>query len=228
MTLAVKHPWIWIALFLLTAIFVFHFAASSAAAQAVQLPTFHFFTTNTTVEVPDGGDAFLGGVGRSSSGRIQRGIPGLPSRPFSSVATGRSSAAAGTSVSAQIHDLDGMDRALLSDDAGSVLANSSQPFHPPLALAQQKAVLAGSGGSNALASVAALRAQVAAEDAARQKEALENLARGRQLLAEGKSGVAKIYLQNAARHSNGDVQQQALAALQTIEQGKASSKVAGR
>ncbi len=71
MTLAVKHPWLWIALFLLTALFVFHFAASSAAAQAVQLPTFHFFTTNTTVEVPDGGEAFLGGVGRASSGRIR-------------------------------------------------------------------------------------------------------------------------------------------------------------
>ncbi len=228
MTLAVKHPWIWIALFLLTAAFVLHFAAESAAAQAVQLPTFHFFTTNTTVEVPDGGTAALGGIGSSSSGRTQRGIPGLPSRPFSNSATGRSTGAGNVSVSAQIHDFDEMERQLLGD--GSTVA-SARPFHPPLALAQQQATKIdprGAGRSNARGSVATIRAQVAAEDAAREKEAAENLARGRQLLSEGKSGVAKIYLQNAARHSSGETRQQAIAALQAIEQNKSAARVAGQ
>ncbi len=121
-----------------------------------------------------------------------------------------------------------MDRALLGDDDGAALVNSSRPFHPPLALAQQRAVSGATSGPGSTGSVAAIRAQVAAEDAAHEKEAAANLARGRQLLAEGKSGVAKIYLQNAARHSSGEIRQQALAALQLIEQGKSSGKVAGQ
>src|SRR5499427_8702463 len=87
--------------------------ARGAAGQAVQLPTFHFFTLSTTVSVPDGGDAMLGGVSRSSSGRIQRGIPGLPSQPFDNVATGRATGTSNVSASATIHDFEAMDKALL-------------------------------------------------------------------------------------------------------------------
>ncbi len=83
-----------IAVFLLAA----SFPAATANAQTVQLPTFHFFTLNTSVLVPDGGDAFLGGVNRATSGRNERGIPGLPGRPFTNTGIGGSTVASGVSV----------------------------------------------------------------------------------------------------------------------------------
>jgi hypothetical protein len=64
-----------------------------AVPSTVQLPTFHFFTSTGTVVVPDGGDAFLGGVGGSAAGRVDRGIPGLPSRPFTNSAIGSATGA---------------------------------------------------------------------------------------------------------------------------------------
>jgi hypothetical protein len=229
MTYAIRHSWFWLAMFLLIALVVLHFAASSAAAQVVQLPTFHFFTVDTTVLVPDGGDAALGGIGRSSSGRVSRGVPGLPGRPFQNIATGSSTGAGNVSVSAQIHDLDAMDRALLGDDALADSPNGS--FHTPLAIVrranQLPTINRAAGASAKPASVSALQAQAAAEDATRNAAAAAELAKGRELLAEGKAGVAKIYFQNAARHASGETQKQAIAALESLDRSK-SARVAGQ
>lgn len=52
-----------------------------AKAQTIQLPTFRIFNARTVVSVPDGGSIQLGGVNRSSSGRISRGVPGLSGVP---------------------------------------------------------------------------------------------------------------------------------------------------
>jgi hypothetical protein len=229
MTLAIRHSWFWLAMFLLIALVVLHFAASSAAAQTVQLPTFNFFTVNTSVLVPDGGDAALGGIGRSSSGRVSRGVPGLPGRPFQNIATGNSTGAGNVSVSAQIHDLDAMDRALLGDDALADSTNGS--FHTPLAIARQArpmpVIARTAGPQDKPASIAALKSQATAEDLQRNAAAAAELAKGRELLAEGKTGVAKIYFQNAARHATGETQKQALAALKSLDRTQ-SARVAGQ
>ena len=44
------------------------------APTTVQLPTFSFFTVQTTVSVPDSGGAFLGGIGRGADGGSSRGF----------------------------------------------------------------------------------------------------------------------------------------------------------
>jgi len=75
----------------------------------VQLPQFNFFTISTSVMVPDSGGAFLGGVG---GGAQTNGMPG-----FGNTAGARGVSAGGVSVTAQIHDMRAMDRALLSDPA---------------------------------------------------------------------------------------------------------------
>jgi hypothetical protein len=186
----------------------------------VQLPTFHFFTLSTTVSVPDGGDAMLGGISGSSSGRAQRGIPGLPSQPFDSVATGRASGTSNVSASATIHDFEAMEKSL--EETGG---------------RAQGAVGKGRGAIVSLPkpdgpvqSIATIRAQQASEDAAKQQEAAAALARGRQLLAEGKTNVARIYFQAAVRKSTdkSDVREQAVAALRSIEQASANGRLAGR
>jgi len=89
----------------------------AAQATTIQLPTFNFFTVNTTVEVPDGGSGFIGGLGSAAAGRTERGIPGLGFfPPLGNRATGSTGHAGGVSVSATIHDFDAMDRALLGPD----------------------------------------------------------------------------------------------------------------
>ena len=189
-----------------------------AAGQAVQLPTFHFFSLSTTVSVPDGGDAAFGGISRSSAGRAQSGILGLPGRPFDSVATGRAVGAGNVSASATIHDLEAMDRALLAESQKASIAGRADVVN-----ATRQASAAP------LQSIAAIRDQQASEDASRQQEATAALARGRQLLAEGKPNVAKIYFQTAIKKSMAasDVHQQAVAALRSIEPAKAAGTLAG-
>jgi len=78
-----------------------------------------------------------------------------------------------------------------------------------------------------LQSIAAIRAELAAEDAARDREAAESLQRARQVLAEGKTSVAKVYFQTAVRQASadGDVHKQAVAALAALE-AKSAGKVA--
>jgi hypothetical protein len=196
----------------------------AAAGQAVQLPTFHFFSLSTTVSVPDGGDALLGGVSRSASGRVQRGIPGLPSQPFDNVVTGRATGTSNVSASATIHDFEAMDKALqesgVENQASVLTAPGSAGKRPIVSLPKL---------DGPVQSIAAIRAEQAAEDAARQQEAATALARGRQLLAEGKTNVARIYFQSAVKKSTdkSDIREQAIAALRSIEQPSDSGKLAG-
>ncbi|HTQ40451.1 MAG TPA: hypothetical protein VMJ32_15610 [Pirellulales bacterium] len=194
-----------------------HCCASAALAQTpvvVQLPAFHYFTTNTSVLAPDGGDAFLGGFNAAAAGNSQRGIPGLPSRPFTNNATGSSTGAGNVSVSVQIHDFDVMEEALIgpptpqTGSAASLLAVRQSP----------------------VPSVAALKAQQAAEAAAGDQQATADLERGRQLLAQHRFGVAKLYFQSAASQSGAasDVHRQAIKELTDIQQKLGAAKIAGQ
>ncbi|MBL9081920.1 MAG: hypothetical protein JNK76_08960 [Planctomycetales bacterium] len=88
------------------------FVGPGNAATTVQLPTFSFFTISTTVNVPDRGSAFLGGVDRSTGNIHTSGPPGLANRAGASGVAG-----GGVSVSAQIIDLRAMDKQLLAEAA---------------------------------------------------------------------------------------------------------------
>jgi hypothetical protein len=199
--------------------------AQNPAAQVpttVQLPTFHYFTSTGTVLVPDGGEAFLGGVSGTAAGRSEQGIPGLPSRPFTNSAIGSSTGAGNVSVSAQIHDFEEMDRSLLGEAAGG---DAVRP-----AVAGSRLLAATKIGPEPIMSVAAIRAQLAAADAAGDKLAAAALASGREMLVAGKVGVARIYFESAVKQASptGEVRQQAVAALAALEQAKAPAKIAGQ
>ena len=122
----VGYPLVWTCLLLS--------AEPSAAQTAVQLPTIQQFGVTTTIVVPDGGTAYLGGVNRSSRGSSSfgAGLPGLGNRGF-----GRTSSAGGVSVSTMIIDHREIDRALLAEAArrrgakhdvlGQSVKNTPQP-----------------------------------------------------------------------------------------------------
>ena len=160
----------------------------------VQLPTFHYFTSTGTVVVPDGGEAFLGGIGSAAAGRTEQGILGLPSRPFTNSSIGSSTGAGNVSVSAQIHDFEAMDRAVLGETADGSEVRPS--------LAGSRLLAATKLGPEPIMSVAAIRAQMAAADAAGDKLAAAAMASGREMLAAGKVGVARIYFESAVKQAS--------------------------
>lgn len=85
---------------------------SSAAAQAVQLPTFEYTHVNTTVSVPDRGGAYMGGVNRASAGSSTSGTPVLP---FRNRSYGQSTTGGGMSVGVYVHDFEAMEAGLMND-----------------------------------------------------------------------------------------------------------------
>lgn len=168
-----------------------------AQAQVVQLPSYSFFATSSSMLVPDQGTGYLGGVSRSSSGGNLFGSPFLP--PIRSY--GSQTGAMGLTVSAQIHDFDAMDRALLG--ANGEAAPGGYPG--PVRLGQRSGAPSGS--------VTEMAARKEALEAAEQSAAAGLFERARQARADGKPGVAKIYLQQALKRARGPLHEQIQAAL---------------
>lgn len=224
-------------------------AAGSGEARAqnpnsttVQLPTYNFFTTQTSVSVPDMGGTYLGGINRSASGGRQFGGPFIPgNRAF-----GKDTSGGGMSVHVQIHDLEAMDAALLAqptDDpaavhplgkpglgavgagggSGAAQAAGRGP-QAPLVLGGTSRYASGGGASSSGAgptaapnSLAALRDEKAQGRSRQAEEVAAILADGDRALREGKRGAAKIYFKQALRKADPDQQriiQDRLAALE--------------
>jgi len=171
------------------------------APTTVQLPTFSFFTVQTTVSVPDSGGAYLGGLGRAADGSRTRGFGPLKNRGL-----GSTRGASGMSVHAQIIDQHEMDQAILAE-AAAKRGNSA-------------AGLAGAAGEGsrgeAFESVAVIREQNIAAAAQNVREAAAYLAKARQAEAEGKLSVAKIYYQMVVRRDAGSLKEQAQGRLAAI------------
>jgi hypothetical protein len=183
------------------------FAQPPQGATTVQLPTFSVFTVQTTVSVPDGGTAYLGGINRGAEGSATRGFGPLKSRSF-----GSSWTASGVSVSATIIDHSEIDRALLAD-AGAKRASVDSSVVKAAAISKgvvttRDVALAGS--------VAAMRKQnVEAADLV-ATELAGYLAKGKQAEAENKPGVARVFYQMVARRDQGEMKRVAVERLAVL------------
>ena len=208
-------------------------AFAQQAATTVQLPTFSFFTATTTVSVPDGGSALLGGVNRASDGRNEFGVPLLP---FRNSAIGSERSASSMRVTATIHDFEAMDEFLLSQPTefrrlqglqtpAATLGHTLQPRLPSRSPAWASSALAGAEASTA-ATVAEIQARRQQQQQSRLTEAEQFYQRGRDAEEAGKASVAKIYYQMAARRATGELKQQALAKAEGLGRSQTSSKLA--
>lgn len=193
-------------------------AAATASGQeptTVQLPTFHFFSVQTTVSVPDSGGASLGGISRAYDSSRMRGLG--PLAGSRGTATGRSTS--GMTVHATIHDLAAMDEALLAEAA----ARRGAPLD--LAAAKAADVTTAPLAAGPL-SVAAIRAQNEQAAQAEQGELAAKFAKAEQAEREQKPVVARIYYEMVARGDRGELRALAQARLDVLS-GK-SQRVAGR
>jgi hypothetical protein len=171
----------------------------SARAQVVQLPTFQFFGISTTVSVPDSGAGFVGGTSSSSMSGFDHGFPGLgqfpvAGRPFGDRAIASHTQSSGVSVSAYIHDFEAMDQALLGEGAPLTVLRSGASGTP-----RAKDLRPMAGDIAGRMSVAEIHRQGTGQATKTQSSARRDFDRARALLAEGKTGVARAYLQHAVR-----------------------------
>jgi len=193
--------------------------AQHQPATTVQLPTFSYFGTSTTVTVPDRGSAFMGGINRAQSGSRQFGAPLLP---FGNRAMGSSRSAMGTRVSVWIHDFEAMDEALLGQSSyyqayrNGLLPRKAEPWEQRLAESRD------SSGGRGAPSLEEIRQKRLAAQETRGNEALVFFERARKAEEAGKANVARIYYQMVARRASGEMKEQALARLEAIRGNKAA------
>ena len=193
-------------------------SATQAWGQAVQLPTFQVFSVNTTVSVPDGGGALLGGINRAADSSVTRGlplagkIPGLgPLANNRGIASTRS--ASNMSVHATIIDNHELDEAVLATAAarrGGVSLNDKQALATQqradyisrnLARAEQPVPET----KTAAPSIDEIRRKNELAAANRDAEAQSFFAKAQAAEAEQKPGVAKVYYQMVARRATGEL-----------------------
>lgn len=162
-------------------VLVFLTTASTLCAQqiTVQQPVVRTTSVGTTVSVPDRGSTFLGGVSSAESFRQSYG----PLR----TGTSRGYGLSGGSMSASVYiiDLQAMDREILNSVPDSPLA-------PSMRLRNNSSPVRDDGNSQAVS---------AAEKAAN----FERMARDAEAI--GRSGVAKLHWQMAAKYGSAVAQQ---------------------
>lgn len=159
-------------------------SATAATAQVLQLPSFNSFGTDTTVLVPDGGTAVLGGNAAARSGVNQFG--GLP--PQRSLGSERQSSRA--SVTAKVHDLNAMDEAL---------QKTPSPARGSASSAARAKFTDRSPADAALPGVAEIRRQRAARLHDDRSQARQLLTKAQVAQAAGKDRVARMYREQAVR-----------------------------
>lgn len=186
------------------------------APTTVQLPTFSFFTVQTTVSVPDSGGAYLGGIGRGADGSTSRGFGPLANR-----GSGSSRGASGMSVQATIIDGEEMDQAVLAQAAANSRLNSpavrAEQISGRLGRSEAGTFTASAG------SLAEIRSQQAAGTANRTAEATELFAKAQRAEGEGKPGLAKIYYQMVLRRDAGSLRVSAQSRLAALSEGTSNT-----
>ncbi len=194
----------------------------------VQLPTFSFFTVQTSVLVPDSGAAYLGGITRSQLGSRYRGTPfakgPIPgSRGFNNtVQTG------GMSVHATIIDHSEIDVAVLEAalESRGVPVEISLQEYAAAHLAAERAVknpVADLRGATSLAEIKQAQ-QSAAES--HEAEARELFAKAAAYEEKNQPGLAKIYYRMVVTRATGDLRSESLARIAVLERGHSAGTVA--
>jgi len=154
---------------------------------------------------------------------------GAPLMPFGNRSFGSERSASGASVSVYVHDFEAMDEMLLGPDfraraSAGQRAVAGSPARAVVASGDPRR--APSAGAS-LPSVAEILAQRRREQEIRQAEAQDFFERGQAAEEAGKTNVARIYYQMAARRAGGSLKTRILARLDSI-QPSATAKVARR
>lgn len=220
-------------------------AMSTACAfgQSVQLPTFNVTTVNTTVSVPDRGAVMLGGIDRSRSGSVSRGVPLLGKIPgvsplFKNRGIGSETSSSRIWATARIISLEEEEEL----QVGRVLAErrrtgGATPIEAsPLDrqaeflsrnIEQRQSEPVADAPAAKLPSVKEIRRRNELAQQQRSSESVLFFEKGQAAEAAGKRGAAVVYYQMAARRADGEYQSQILARLDALT-GAPAARIATR
>ena len=196
-------------------------ATPGVHAQVVQLPTFHYFSVQTSVLAPDNGRASLGSVRRSTLGQSTRGVPWAGKVPgvgrlFGSRGIGGSSGASGASVYVTVIDQDELDRAVLAEAARQGAARVATLRRAEEIARGISGVGAATGAGDELTGVAEIRQRNSERRAAQNDEASKFFAQGQQAEAQGQPGVAKIFYRMAEKRAGSALKREISLRLATL------------
>lgn len=177
---------------------------TSLRAQTVQLPTYRVFQMPLNVVVPDGGTAVIGGTKYSAASQSTRGLPLLgPVSRQQTLSRGSNS----ISVSATIIDHREWDAAVLAEAKRRQIARpkASQQLAAERMTQQIRPLRPAAQSVDEIAA----RAQrtVRTRQSREEAEALELIRHGKQCLAKGQIGAARIFFRTAMRQSSGGAHQ---------------------
>ncbi len=176
-------------------------AVAQQTAVAVQLPTFSFFTVNTSVLVPDSGSGMAAAMRRRRAAEIMHG-------PIDRLSQSAAQAG-GATVHATIHDR--------PQEPPLQLSGARGPQRPAFAR-QLDAAQRSTAGRPAQSVEEILAERADAEDVAGQ-EALDLFAEGRAAEQRDKPAVARVYYRRALHRADGELRQ---LLLQTLEAATAT------
>ena len=206
--------------------------AQSLLAQAVQLPTFQFSGVSTTVSVPDHGTAFLGGNTTSYSGSNSRGVPllGPTTGPlFNNRGIANGGTTTNFSVTAQIHDMDAMDRALLGGLSADEFRRQVRNNAPAGSITTRLTLgTANSSQRSTLTNSPSYSEQEIAAQLKRQQQSAEQLEMGQAMAARGKVSLAQSYYRMALNNANGELREKVLQAQAELSNTAATPATAER
>ena len=191
--------------------------SSAQPPTTVQLPTFSFFTVNTSVSVPDSGGTYLGGLLRGRDSSTMRGLAPFPGLANRGIGSERSSG--GMSIRAWVHDFRKLDDALLAEAAAKRRESDPAALRGETLAGSLEKSSAGNPAAEApLLSVADIRRQNEQQDAAQREEALAYFTKAEEYRIAGKLGLAKLNYQRAAARDGGKVKEAALVRIRGMEQ----------
>lgn len=170
---------------------------SQQLATTVQLPTFSYFSVQTSVSIPDSGGPYRDLIRRSRFGQVR---PHSPLNPL------LRSSAAGADVASDHH-------------AGAPHGFSTDEIGPAGNLmVRGKGAAANRSAAEPTLSrrLAAARLDRRQGDVEHEQAAGKAMANGRDAAARGRWGSARIFFETAARQSRGVVRDEALAELERL------------
>ncbi|WP_310821123.1 hypothetical protein [Stratiformator vulcanicus] len=171
---------------------------ASAQAISVQQPTFGIASVNTTVSVPDRGEAYLGGL---KSARDSTGSS-LPNGFGSRISRTRSSTA--ITVRPFIHDLHEMDRMILEDarhGTNHMSAYTKSAYDDPTSYAMSRRFRSGGviaeGREREAADIKLADRSRARRDSGSKRDAARFIALGRKAAENGRVELARLHYRTA-------------------------------
>ena len=185
--------------------------AQNEPGLVVQLPSVSVFSVLTTVNAPDSGAAYLGGLGQGAVGQAYLGSPLLP---WAQRASGGVRRHQSLVVRATVQDLESLDEAVLQQAARLAMQGSGPPVG---------GAVATSTAERPVASLAELRRRKAALAALHQREARAMYERGREALEQGKLHAARAWWRMAACRARGAMRAEILDQLDLLADRAASA-----